>query len=1313
MASASSLYPLEAYVSPDELADELVLQKTLLFTLDNTAEGSEQAEADIKAEIARIETQLRQLRGGVTGPHMGASVLGGGIPNQQNSNNLESASPFSSYDPASTDPFSPDTMDPSDPLSSSISGSAAIREPSANFSLPSRKRSFDGLHERQAGSKSRRTSPNPSTSVPATYGASYTDPVTRELELHKIRQREIEEAAAKLKKDRDYARNLQDTYSAHTPSLSESRPAASKRPSAYERMMGLPHQPPPSRSQKYEPQNTSSRDNEAPAPAQSSQPDQRPHGYQSVNPALNSPASLSTLGSDSLPKIPGSYPDQDSDSDIEIISSADFRDNKRGYQMSRPPAPISAGYGNYPTNMPQGPTSEWPHSNLPYVGGYANSNSYYPNNYGESIGGAYPGIASPAMNAPLAQILSQTRAADFVAMRDRLNQGLAGEIYNYVTDPRKTEKEIQDLLENIRPDTEIPVENREGTPEGLKYPLYEHQKLALTWLKSMEEGSNKGGILADDMGLGKTISTLALLLSRPSHNKARKTTLIVGPVALIRQWEREIQSKIVSSHRLSTFVYHSGKKATWSTLRTHDVVLTTYGTLAAEYKRYMDIEKRKEAHPGMDDTPFQSTLPFLGRNSRWYRVVLDEAQCIKNRNTKSALAASLLDAETRFCLTGTPMMNGVHELYSLIHFLKIKPYNEYSRFSAEFSCLTKGTGSEYNMKRAMKKLQAVLKAILLRRTKQSKIDGKPILVLPQKTEVVSNAIFDEDEQEYYTSLERKTQLQFNKYLKAGTVGKNYSNILVLLLRLRQAACHPHLIMDYEEAPTEATAEEMLKLANTLLPDVIGRIVDATVPFECPVCYDPVPNPSIVVPCGHDTCAQCLVKITNSFDQAIANGEDSISAKCPTCRGAVDLKKIIDYETFKRAHMPGSESLTNNGDDIDDGDSDSYDSDSDSGPEDADENGNIRNFIVPDDYETSSDEDDDLGARAKETKPKVEADCKTEAIKSEEESLSKVLGTSDGSDDELPADIFATFRGHPKREDGKSQLARKPGPSRSEATSQNKSKKSHRSKKPPRSKKTGKKSEAKHLSLAELKKNASKSADGRRQYMRYLKKNWVSSSKIDKCMDILQNSAPDVKTIIFSQFTTLLDLMEVPIHAERIGFGRYDGGMSADARNNAIVRFTDDPRCKVLLVSLKAGNAGLNLVAASQVIILDPFWNPFVEMQAVDRAHRIGQQKPVSVHRILVEGTVEDRIIELQNRKRKFVDAALDENASRSVGRLGRDELIFLFGNNDGPGRATVDRPNVSHNTGMVNHGGLGSNTQSIRSGMPGSGLPSVFPPSYQ
>jgi SNF2 family DNA or RNA helicase len=130
---------------------------------------------------------------------------------------------------------------------------------------------------------------------------------------------------------------------------------------------------------------------------------------------------------------------------------------------------------------------------------------------------------------------------------------------------------------------------------------------------------------------------------------------------------------------------------------------------------------------------------------------------------------------------------------------------------------------------------------------------------------------------------------------------------------------------------------------------------------------------------------------------------------------------------------------------------------------------------------------------------------------------------------------------------------------------------------------------KHTSLAKLKKEAMRSAEGRRRYMRYLRKNWVSSAKTDKCMDILRATDPSIKTIIFSQFTTLLDLVEVPISREKWRYERYDGSMSADARHAAVVNFTDDPNSRVMLVSLKAGNAGLNLVAASQVIILDPFW----------------------------------------------------------------------------------------------------------------------------
>lgn len=196
----------------------------------------------------------------------------------------------------------------------------------------------------------------------------------------------------------------------------------------------------------------------------------------------------------------------------------------------------------------------------------------------------------------------------------------------------------------------------------------------------------------------------------------------------------------------------------------------------------------------------------------------------------------------------------------------------------------------------------------------------------------------------------------------------------------------------------------------------------------------------------------------------------------------------------------------------------------------------------------------------------------------------------------------------------------------------------------------------------LKKNASKSAKGRSRYMRYLRKHWQPSAKVTKCVELLERFQADgQKTIVFSQFVSLLDLLQIPISDKGWDCERYDGSMNADARNDAINRFTDNPNTKIMLISLKAGNSGLNLVAASRVIILDPFWNPFIEMQAVDRAHRIGQQRPVEVHRILIQKTVEDRIIELQERKKKLVDEALSEGASKSLGRLGLRELAFLFG----------------------------------------------------
>jgi SNF2 family DNA or RNA helicase len=151
-------------------------------------------------------------------------------------------------------------------------------------------------------------------------------------------------------------------------------------------------------------------------------------------------------------------------------------------------------------------------------------------------------------------------------------------------------------------------------------------------------------------------------------------------VALVRQWEREIRQKIKAEYRMSTHMAHGqGRKFSWDELRKYDVVLTTYGTLGAEYGR---LEKYQEANRNweVDQAPMRKLFPLLGPKSFFYRVILDEAQCIKNKSTIAARAACSLKCSYRWCLTGTPMMNNVGELHSLVHFLRIRPYNESTRF---------------------------------------------------------------------------------------------------------------------------------------------------------------------------------------------------------------------------------------------------------------------------------------------------------------------------------------------------------------------------------------------------------------------------------------------------------------------------------------------------------------------------------------------------------------------------------------------------------------------------------------------------------
>jgi SNF2 family DNA or RNA helicase len=149
-----------------------------------------------------------------------------------------------------------------------------------------------------------------------------------------------------------------------------------------------------------------------------------------------------------------------------------------------------------------------------------------------------------------------------------------------------------------------------------------------------------------------------------------------------------------------------------------------------------------------------------------------------------------------------------------------------------------------------------------------------------------------------------------------------------------------------------------------------------------------------------------------------------------------------------------------------------------------------------------------------------------------------------------------------------------------------------------------------------------------------------------------------KAIVFSQFTSLLALLRKRLDHERVSYEYLDG--KTRDREALVERFQRDERSRLFLISLKAGGLGLNLTAADYVFLLDPWWNPAAEAQAIDRAHRIGQTRPVFAYRLIARDTVEERILELQQQKRHLADAIITEDNS-VIANLTREELERLLG----------------------------------------------------
>ncbi|CDZ97814.1 snf2 family amino-terminal protein [Phaffia rhodozyma] len=704
--------------------------------------------------------------------------------------------------------------------------------------------------------------------------------------------------------------------------------------------------------------------------------------------------------------------------------------------------------------------------------------------------------------------------------------------------------------------------------------------------------SYAGGILAVftlAMGLGKTIQTVALMTKNISDNPRKKGNLIIAPLALLDQWKTEIETRTNAS--FSVLIYHgTAKKISKKEIRKYDVVLTTYGTIITEFPKPKKRRARVAfdgSDPGNVDDEEEQTEPApkkYGPLARieWFRIILDEAQMIRNKSTRASTLIAELEGDYRWCLTGTPITNGVDDLYGLFRFLRTPKYHEWSEFRDRIHSVAKRSPNL-----AAKRAQIILRATSLRRTKDSQIDGKALLTLPEKEIIIDELVFSPIEREIYTAVETQARVRFNKFLKAGTVMKNYSHVLTMLLRLRQLCNHPRLVVKAKGDPlgfddlvledgdgsgihTEAVDEDeykravavagqewvdeaVLKLKNRMLEsqkkesEGDGELGND---YECPVCMDILTQPLITRCCLQLYCTGCIESLRVASPQYGENPDaNCVERKCPTCRGVLDQNSLFRASVF--------EPPTDDSSDV-------------SIPDIKDEEDDLDLQIGSGRRIKQDTEDDDASIDDKKSLFKP-------SIKGKERAQSIPLPPSivDEDDENIEPSI-------------------------------------------------------------------------KMEHMMNLIKQW-------------QEADSDDKIIIFSQYVKYIELLQIILSRAGHKFLLYHGGMNIKDRDATVKQFQLDEDAKILIVSLKCGGVGLNLTRANRVINCDLAWNTATESQALDRVHRIGQSKDVSIRRLVVKDTVEQRILDLQARKQQMADGALGEGTGQKIGRMTVGDLADLFG----------------------------------------------------
>jgi chromatin-remodeling ATPase INO80 len=745
-------------------------------------------------------------------------------------------------------------------------------------------------------------------------------------------------------------------------------------------------------------------------------------------------------------------------------------------------------------------------------------------------------------------------------------------------------------------------------PSMLQAQLKEYQLKGLNWLVNLyEQGIN--GILADEMGLGKTVQSISVMGYLAEHHNIWGPFLVIAPSSTLHNWQQEV-ARFVPAIKVLPY---------WGSAKDRKVLRKFWD------RKHITYTKDSEFHVLVTSYQLVVQDAQYFQKIRWQYMILDEAQAIKSSHSSRWKVLLGFHCRNRLLLTGTPIQNNMQELWALLHFIMPTLFDSHDEFSDWFSKDIEShaqSNTKLNQDQ-LKRLHMILKPFMLRRVKSH--------VQKELGDKVEKDIFCDltyRQRAYYSNL--RSRISIMDLIEKATLGddQDTATLMNLVMQFRKVCNHPDL---FERAETTAPvslsyfAETASFLREGHFVNV-GYSIRSLIEYDLPrLLCSPAGRVDVAGPgnarAGFETRhLGHLMSIWNPQHMRVSSQnaggfsflrfiEPSCSDASRTARlglfeRALELKRRPEHHRYLASEIyeDGEEGRTARRNMLK-----VVGHDASLGSADIHHDGHLgslmnisRRVFDEDGYATM-----EPAARPGASAPPIQVCCSDQSSITERQ-WSLFNETVRQALFPLPAQVEESVLEKDVEASAVPPNDMLPAP-------------------------TSQKARYTNISVPSMRRFVTDSG---------------KLAKLDQLLAQLKNGGHRV--LLYFQMTRMIDLMEEYLTYRNYKYCRLDGSTKLEDRRDTVHDFQTRPEIFIFLLSTRAGGLGINLTSADTVIFYDSDWNPTIDSQAMDRAHRLGQTKQVTVYRMITRGTIEERIRKRALQKEEVQRVVISGGASGGV-----------------------------------------------------------------